>query len=85
MQPKNITFSTGAKLLLTAINKRGGLAKADGLKLRQSYLRMAKHEAMMAGCCAHAKQVKRHERQMRLLRTRLECFLCNRVQVSQKA
>jgi IS5 family transposase len=39
--------------------------------LRQSYVRMAKHPAMMAGRYAHAKQFKRHERQMKFLRARL--------------
>jgi transposase, IS5 family len=42
-----------------------------GCGLRQSYLRFAKHAAMMAGRYAHAKQFKRHHRQLRLLRSRL--------------
>ena len=42
------------------------------MKLRQSYVRVAKHAAMMAGRYAYAKQLKRHERQMRFLRTRLK-------------
>ena len=71
VQPKNVTFPTDAKLLLTAINKLGDLAKEHGVKLRQSYVRVAKHAAMMAGRYAHAKQFKRHERQMKFLRTRL--------------
>jgi transposase, IS5 family len=47
------------------------LAKKHGVPLRQSYRRVAKHAAMMAGRYAHAKQFKRHHRQLRLLRTRL--------------
>lgn len=47
------------------------LAKKHGVRLRQSYLRVAKHAAMMAGRYAHAKQFKRHHGQLRLLRTRL--------------
>jgi IS5 family transposase len=39
--------------------------------LRQSYLRIAKRAAMMAGRYAHAKQFNRHRRELRLLRTRL--------------
>jgi IS5 family transposase len=39
--------------------------------LRQSYIRIAKRAAMMAGRYAHAKQFNRHRRQLRILRTRL--------------
>jgi IS5 family transposase len=41
------------------------------VRLRQSYLRLAKRAAMMAGRYAHAKQFKRHQRQLRFLRARL--------------
>jgi hypothetical protein len=41
------------------------------VRLRQSYLRIAKRAAMMAGRYAHAKQFNRHHRQLQLLRTRL--------------
>ena len=34
--------------------------------MRQSYLRIAKRAAMMAGRYAHAKQFNRHHRQLRL-------------------
>ena len=39
--------------------------------LCQSYVRVAKHAALMAGRYAHAEQFKRHNRRVRLLRTRL--------------
>jgi ribosomal protein L20 len=42
----------------------------NAVRLQQSYLRVAKHAAMMALRYAHAKQFKRHHRQLRLLRTR---------------
>jgi transposase, IS5 family len=71
VQPKNITFPTDAKLLHAAINGIVRLAKKHRVQLRQSYLRIAKHAAMMAGRYAHAKQFKRHHRQLRLLRTQL--------------
>jgi len=71
VQPKNITFPTDAKLLHAAITGIVQLAKKHGVQLRQSYLRIAKRAAMMAGRYAHAKQFKRHHRQLRLLRTRL--------------
>src|ERR1044071_8309544 len=47
------------------------LASKHGVRLRQSYLRIAKRAAMMAGRYAHAKQFNRHRRQLRILRTRL--------------
>jgi hypothetical protein len=49
VQPKNVTHPTDAKLLLTATLKLGELAKAQGVKLRQSYARLAKRAALMAG------------------------------------
>ena len=71
VQPKNITFPTDAKLLLTAINKVGELAKKHDVVLRQSYVRVAKRAAIMAGRYAHAKQFKRCNKQIKFLRTRL--------------
>jgi len=71
VQPKAITFPTDAKLLHAAIKGLNRLARRHGLRLRQSYLRIAKRAAMMAGRYAHAKQFKRHQRQLRILRTRL--------------
>ena len=71
MQPKAITFPTDAKLLHAAIKGLNRLARKHGVQLRQSYLRIAKQAAMMAGRYAHAKQFNRHRRQLRILRTRL--------------
>ena len=71
VQPKNVTHPTDAKLMLTAIEKLGIQAKAQGLKLRQSYARLAKRAALMAGRYTHAKQFKRANRELRFLRTRL--------------
>jgi hypothetical protein len=71
VQPKAITFPTDAKLLHAAIKGLNRLACKCGLRPRQSYLRIAKSAAMMAGRYAHAKQFKRHRRQLRLLRSRL--------------
>jgi IS5 family transposase len=71
VQPKNVTHPTDAKLMLTAIEKLGTQAKAEGLKLRQSYARLAKRAALMAGRYAHAKQFKRANRELKFLRTRL--------------
>ena len=69
VQPKAITFPTDAKLVHAAIKGLNRLARAHGVRLRQSYLRIARRAAMMAGRYAHAKQFKRHRRQLRSLRT----------------
>jgi transposase, IS5 family len=69
VQPKATTFPTDAKLVHAAIRGLNRLARKHGLRLRQSYLRLAKRAAMMAGRYAHAKQFKRHRRQLRSLRT----------------
>jgi IS5 family transposase len=71
VQPKNITFPTDAKLLHAAIKGLTRLARKHGVRLRQSYARIAKRAAMMAGRYAHAKQFKRHHRELRVLRIRL--------------
>src|SRR6201987_1299169 len=71
VQPKNNTFPTDAKLLHAAIKGLNRLARRHGVQLRQSYLRVAKRAAMMAGRYAHAKQFNRHHREVRFLRTRL--------------
>src|SRR6516164_8457604 len=71
VQPKAITFPTDAKLVHAAIKGLNRLAREHGVRLRQSYLRIAKQAAMMAGRYAHAKQFNRHRRQLRSLRIRL--------------
>ncbi len=69
VQEKNITYPTDSKLLYKCIVKLVGAAKARGILLRQSYLRVGKRAAVMAGRYAHAKQFKRMRRQLRKLRT----------------
>ncbi len=71
VQPKNVAFPTDAGLLETAVRQLGKLAKEHEVPLRQSYARVAKRAAMMAGRYAHAKQFKRMNRQIKFLRTRL--------------
>jgi IS5 family transposase len=71
VQPKAITFPTDAKLLHAAIKGLNRLARKHSVRLRQSYLRIAKRAAMMAGRYAHAKQFNRYRRELRILRTRL--------------
>ena len=71
VQPKNVAFPTDAKLLETAIQQLAKQAKAEGVPLRQSYVRVAKQAAVMAGRYAHAKQFKRMNKALRFLRRRL--------------
>jgi hypothetical protein len=63
--------SAAGRLLHAAINGLNRIAKKHGVRLRQSYIRIAERAAMMAGRYAHAKQFNRHRRQLRILRTRL--------------
>lgn len=71
VQPKNVAFPTDARLMHKAIVMLGREAKKQEVPLRQSYVRVAKRAALMAGRYAHAKQFKRHNRELRFLRTRL--------------
>ncbi len=71
VQPKNVAFPTDARLLEVAIHQLGKLAKEHDVPLRQSYARLARRAAMMAGRYAHAKQFKRMNREIKFLRTRL--------------
>ncbi len=71
VQPKAITFPTDAKLLYRAMIRLVKLAKKYAITLRQSYVRVGKKALIMAGRYGHAKQFKRHRRQIKFLRTRL--------------
>lgn len=71
VMPKNVAHPTDARLLLTAIEKLGELANETGVVLRQSYARLAKRACLMAGRYAHAKQWRRHRREVKFLRVRL--------------
>jgi IS5 family transposase len=71
VQEKNISYPTDSKLLHRGIEKLGQAAKKRGIKLRQSYQRVAKKAHHSASRYAHAKQYKRMNGQIRFLRTRL--------------
>jgi IS5 family transposase len=58
VQEKNITFPTDAKLLYRAIFKLGKYARQHKIKLRQSYVRVAKSKAWQASSYASARQFK---------------------------
>ncbi len=69
VQEKNITYPTDSKLLYKAIVKLADAAKSRGIDLRQSYVRVGKKAAVMAGRYGHAKQFKRMHRRLRKMRT----------------
>jgi IS5 family transposase len=71
VQPKAITFPTDGKLLYRAMARLAKLARRWGVKLRQSYVRVGKLALMKSQRYAHAKQFRRHRREVRFLRTRL--------------
>jgi len=71
VQPKAITFPTDAKLIYRAIVRLGALARRHGVKLRQSYVRVGKLALIKSQRYAHAKQFRRHRRQLKFLRIRL--------------
>jgi transposase, IS5 family len=71
VQPKAIAHPTDARLCHRALEKLVELAQRNGVKLRQSYRRVAKRAAIMVGRYIHAHQFKRARRQLKFLRTRL--------------
>lgn len=71
VQPKNIAFPTDAKLLYSSIVRLGRLCRRQGIKLRQTYVRVGKRALIKAQRYAHAKQFKRHRREVRFLNIRL--------------
>jgi transposase, IS5 family len=75
VQEKAIAHPTEHGLLLTAIERLGAQAKKAGLRLRQSYVRVARHAAMKTGLYLHAQQKKRAKRQLKFMRVRLRRLL----------
>ncbi len=56
VQEKAVAFPTDVPLLTKAIEKLGETTKDAGVSLRQSYVRVSKTVALMAGRYAHIKQ-----------------------------
>jgi transposase, IS5 family len=77
VQEKAIAHPTDARLIHRAIEKLVDLAKREGVKLRQSYLRLAKRAAIRVGRYTHAHQFKRARRELKFLRTRLGRIIRN--------
>jgi transposase, IS5 family len=71
VQPKAIAHPTDARLCHRALEKLVDLAERHGVRLRQSYRRVAKRAAIMVGRYSHAHQFKRARRELKFLRTRL--------------
>jgi transposase, IS5 family len=71
VQEKAITFPTDAKLMHRARERLVRLAKAHGVRLRQSYARVGKIALIRYQRYAHAKQFKRATKALRSLRTML--------------
>src|SRR5205823_3001404 len=71
VQPKAIAHPTDARLCHRALEKLVDLAERNGVRLRQSYRRVAKRAAIMMGRYSHAHQFKRARRELKFLRVRL--------------
>src|SRR4028119_1689086 len=71
VQEKAIAFPTDAKLMHRARERLVRLAKASGVTLRQSYVRVGKIALIRHQRYAHAKQFKRAARALRSIRTML--------------
>jgi len=71
VQEKNVAFPTDAKLIHRARERLVKQARAAGVKLRQSYVRVGKKALIQHQRYAHAKQYNRAGRQLRKLKTQL--------------
>ncbi len=69
VQPKAIAHPTDSRLLHRGIEILGRLARRHGVKLRQSYARVARRARFEAARLAHAGRGKQAERHVRKLRT----------------
>ena len=71
VQEKAISFPTDARLMHRARERLVRLARASGVKLRQSYARVGKFALIKHQRYAHAKQFKRANKALRRIRTLL--------------
>src|ERR671917_441060 len=71
VQPKAVTHPTDSKLLHRGIETLARLARRQGIRLRQSYLRVAKRTRREAAKLMYSGRPRQAERQVRRLRTRL--------------
>lgn len=71
VQPKAIAHPTDAKLLNRSRERLVGLARKQGIVLRQSYQRKGPQAVLKAGRYAHARQTRRMGKEVRRLKTYL--------------
>src|SRR5262249_34088454 len=71
VQPKAIAHPTDARLCHRALEKLVDLARRHDVRLRQSYVRVAKRAAIMVGRYSHQHQFWRARRQLKFLKTRV--------------
>ena len=71
VQEKEIRFPTDARLYHRSLEVLVRLAKRHDVRLRQTYVRVAKKSMLKLGGYAKAKQFKRAKRETKFLRTRL--------------
>src|SRR4051794_12790767 len=69
VQPKAVTHPTDSKLLQRGIEILARLAQRHGIRLRQSYLRVARRARREAAKLIHSGRPRQAERQVRQLRT----------------
>src|SRR5918998_219151 len=69
VQPKAVTHPTDSKLLHRGIETLARLARRHGVRLRQSYLRVAKRAKREAAKLIYSGRSRQAERQVRRLRT----------------
>jgi IS5 family transposase len=71
VQEKNVAHPTEHGLLYKAINKLSTVARQAGIKVRQSYTRVAQKATIKVGRYIHAKQMRRARRDLKFMRVRL--------------
>src|SRR5689334_2345844 len=71
VQPKAIAHPTDSRLYLKAIQALVRQAKRHGLRLRQTYTRLAKRAAAQVARYAHARQMRRMRRELKRPKTYL--------------
>jgi IS5 family transposase len=71
VQPKAIAHPTDAKLLNRSRERLVGLARKQGIVLRQSYQRKGPQAVLKAGRYAHARQTRRMGKEVKRLKTYL--------------
>jgi len=71
VQEKAVTFPTDSQLLNRSRERLVKLCRRHGVELRQSYARVGPKAALKASRYAHARQMKRMNRELRRLRTYL--------------